>query len=182
MPICVIAGVVKVGEFMSPVESGTFSLARRQPAEALDRRSAFAKSEIQHLHRAVVPNLDVGRLEIAMDDAGSCAASSASAICRAIGSASSSGIGPRAIRCERSSPSTSSIAKCTVGLLDDAVDLRDVWMIERGERLRLALEARQAVGIGREQLRQDLDCDITLQLRDRGRDTPRPFRRRRSHP
>ena len=41
----------------------------------------------------------------------SCAASSASAICRAIGIASSIGIAPRAIRSERSSPSTSSMTR-----------------------------------------------------------------------
>ena len=44
----------------------------------------------------------------------SCAASSASAICFAIGKASSSGMGPRAIRCERSSPSTSSITSAVI--------------------------------------------------------------------
>ena len=43
----------------------------------------------------------------------SCAASSASAICRAMGSASASGIGPRAMWTERSSPSTSSITIAT---------------------------------------------------------------------
>jgi hypothetical protein len=39
----------------------------------------------------------------------SCAASSASAICAAIAALSSIGIGPRAMRCARSSPSTSSM-------------------------------------------------------------------------
>ena len=34
-----------------------------------------------------------------------------------------------------------------------AVDVRDVWMIERGERLRFTLEPRQAVGIVREHRR-----------------------------
>jgi len=44
----------------------------------------------------------------------SCAASSASAICSAMGIASSTGIGPRLMRSERSSPSTSSIARNVV--------------------------------------------------------------------
>ena len=44
----------------------------------------------------------------------SCAASSASAICFAMGNASSSGIAPRAMRCERSSPSTSSITRAVI--------------------------------------------------------------------
>ena len=80
----------------------------------------------------------------------SCAASSASAICFAIGSASSSGIG--AVR----------DAVGEVGALDQfhhervdavrslqAVDVRDVRMIERGEDFRFALEAREPFGICR---------------------------------
>ena len=44
----------------------------------------------------------------------SCAASSASAICFAMGSASSTGIAPRAMHCERSSPSTNSITSAVI--------------------------------------------------------------------
>ncbi len=96
----------------------------------------------------------------------SCAASSASAICLAIGSASSSGIGPRAIRCERSSPSTSSITSARdAAALFEPVDAGDVRMIERRERLRFALEARQPIGVLRERLRQDLDRDVAIELR-----------------
>ncbi len=96
----------------------------------------------------------------------SCAASSASAICFAIGSASSSGIAPRAIRCDRSSPSTSSITSArTPPALFEAVDVRDVRMIQRGEGLRFALEAREPVGVARERLGQDLDRDVAIELR-----------------
>ena len=96
----------------------------------------------------------------------SCAASSASAICFAIGSASSSGIGPRAIRCDRSSPSTSSITSARdAARFFEAVDARDVRMIQRREDLRFALEAREAIGIVRERVRQDLDRDVAIQLR-----------------
>ena len=49
-------------------------------------------------------------------------------------------------------------------MLEDAEDLGNVRVIERGERLRLTCEPREAVGIGCEQLGQDLDCDVTLQL------------------
>jgi hypothetical protein len=57
------------------------------------------QSEIQHLHCAVWTNFDIRELEIAMDNPLlMCAASSASAICRAIGSASSTGMGPCAMR------------------------------------------------------------------------------------
>ena len=43
-------------------------------------------------------------------------------------------------------------------------------MIQRGEHPRLALEARQAVGIPRERVRQELDRDIASELR-----VPRPI-------
>ena len=98
IPACVIAGVVIVGDcdtarrplptpgsiaFASP-KSSTFTVPSARTLMFAGLRS-----------RWMMPC--------------SCAASSASAICFAIGSASSSGIAPRAIRCDRSSPSTSSI-------------------------------------------------------------------------
>jgi hypothetical protein len=46
-----------------------------------------------------------------------------------------------------------------VGLFE-AVDLRDVGMIQYSERLRLALEARQPLGIAREGVRQNLDGNL----------------------
>ena len=52
-------------------------------------------------------------------------------------------------------------------------------MIQRGEQLRLALEARQPIGIGRERGGQDFDRDVALSL-GRGRDRPRPSRPRRA--
>ena len=99
----------------------------------------------------------------------SCAAASASTICFAIGNASSIGIGPRAIRCERSSPSTSSItrARDTARFLE-AVDAADVRVIQGCEDLRFPLESREAIGIGRERLRQNLYRDVALQLRVAG--------------
>ena len=41
----------------------------------------------------------------------------------------------------------------------------DVRMIQRGQRLRFALEAREPLGIGDEQLGQDLDRDVAIELR-----------------
>ena len=38
-------------------------------------------------------------------------------------------------------------------------------MVQRGERLRFALEARQPLGIGGEAVRQDLDRDVAIELR-----------------
>ena len=51
-----------------------------------------------------------------------------------------------------------------LGVLE-AVDLRDVRMIERREDLRFALEAGETIGIVGEDVRKDLDRDVALQLR-----------------
>jgi hypothetical protein len=42
----------------------------------------------------------------------------------------------------------------------NAVDGRDVGMIERGQRARLALEARQPFRVAREDRRKNLDGDV----------------------
>lgn len=51
----------------------------------------------------------------------------------------------------------------TVGLLD-AVNLRDVRVIKRRQRLRFARESRQALHIGGEQVRQHLDRGFAVQF------------------
>ena len=80
----------------------------------------------------------------------SCAASSASAICLAIGSASSSGIGPCATDPPASGrrPAPSPAPRCHP--LFKPVDVRDVRMVQRRQHLRFALESRKAIGILRE--------------------------------
>jgi hypothetical protein len=45
------------------------------------------------------------------------------------------------------------------------VDGGDVRMLQRGEGLRFALEARDPFGISRERLGQHLDRDIAIELR-----------------
>ena len=61
------------------------------------------------------------------------------------------------------SPSTSSMTSaCTPPFLD-AVNLRDVRMIERREDVRLTLEACHAVSVAGERARQDLDGDVALE-------------------
>ena len=47
--------------------------------------------------------------------------------------------------------------------IHDAIDLRDVGMVQRGQRLRLACETREPIGIAREELRQDLDRDVAIE-------------------
>ena len=49
----------------------------------------------------------------------------------------------------------------------DRIDRRDVRMIQRRERLRLALEPRHAFGVGGERVRQDLDRDLAAERRVR---------------
>ena len=70
-----------------------------------DRLQRLRQPEVEHLHRAVGPHLDVGGLEIAVDDAlararprGPRRSASRS------GSASSSGIAPRAMRSRERRP------------------------------------------------------------------------------
>ena len=65
------------------------------------------------------------------------------------------------------------------GLLDP-VDRGDVGMVQRRERLRLALEPRQAFGVRRERVRQDLDRHLRARASCPSPDRLRPSRRRRS--
>ena len=95
----------------------------------------------------------------------SCAASSASAICFAIGSASSNGIAPSAIRSASVALDQLHHERGHAVRLLEAVDVRDVRMVQRGEDFGFALEPREALGIRREALRQDLDRDLAFQLR-----------------
>ena len=46
----------------------------------------------------------------------------------------------------------------------DAVDLRDVGMVQAGEDLGFPLEPGQAIRIGGKRLRQDLQGDIAVEL------------------
>ena len=50
----------------------------------------------------------------------------------------------------------------------DAINLRDMRVIQRRERLRLAGEARHPLGVRGEQIRQDLDGDVAVEPRVAG--------------
>ena len=52
--------------------------------------------------------------------------------------------------------------------LFEAVNMRDVGMIEGGECFRFALEPREPFGVARERLRQNLQRNVTIQLRVAG--------------
>ena len=62
-------------------------------------------------------------------------------------------------------PSTSSSTSAWTPLIFEAVNAADVRMIQRGEHLRFALEAREPLRINREGRRQDFDRDVAIQLR-----------------
>ncbi len=52
--------------------------------------------------------------------------------------------------------------------LFEAVDLRDVRVIERGQELRFALETREPIRVARERFEQDLDRDLPVEPRITG--------------
>ena len=64
----------------------------------------------------------------------------------------------------------------------ESVNRRDVRVIERGEHLRFAGESRDAIRVIGKAVRQDLERNVTTELRDREPDTPLPFRPRPASP
>ena len=85
---------------------------RRSRRAALVARNGLRQAEVEHLHDAVGRDLDVGRLQIAMDDPLARARLRARRRSAARSpSASASGIGPCAIRSASVCPSTSSSTK-----------------------------------------------------------------------
>ena len=158
MPSCVVAASVIVGEFVgSAVRPTTGS-------------SAFARPKSRTLTVPSGADLDVGRLQVAMDDAAARAplrARRRSAARSAAAPRATRHAAPRAMTLRQVSPSTSSMtsAQRAAGLLD-AVDLRDVRMVQRGERP--ALRARSAPAArdrAAKSRRQDLDRDVAIEPR-----------------
>ena len=107
-----------------------------------DHAPVTAPSRIHRLRQAEVEHLDRRRPPRTLILAGfrsrwmmpcSCAASSASAICFAIGSASSRGNGPRAIRSASVGPRRAPSRARDAARIFQAVDVRNVGMVQRGE-------------------------------------------------
>src|SRR5437879_2513578 len=95
----------------------------------------------------------------------SCAASSASMIWRAIARASASGMALATSRTRKgSSIDELEDKKSRAARFLEAVDGRDVRMIQRREELRFTLESGNSVRVGDEELRQDLDRDLAPEL------------------
>jgi len=122
--------------------------------------------ESEQLHRAVRPDLDVGGLQVAVDDA---------PVVRGV---ERLGDLPRdrqslvewhralrdAVRKGRSFNQFEDQRLPSVGVLE-TVDGRDVWMIQRGEHLCLTLEPCQALGVVRHSRQQHLDRHLAIELR-----------------
>ena len=99
------------------------------------------------------------------------AASSASQICRAIGER----LLERKPRGPARDPFRQRVAfnqlenqRARIAAFFQTVDRRDVRVIERGEELRFAMQPREPLGIGGEQLRQHLQRDVATELRIAG--------------
>ncbi len=56
---------------------------------------------------------------------------------------------------------------CPAGVLE-AVQMRDVGVVQRREHLRLAAEAREPFGVARDELRQDFQRDVAMEFRVAG--------------
>ena len=169
MPACVRAGDVIVGEFIG--------LARPRAPEST------AQTEVENLDRAVRSQLDVGRLQIPVNDAGVVRGF------KRLGDLAGNRDGfvnrdrSTAMRSARVSPGTSSMTSARVEAPSVAAvsSIPKIWamMIQRRQGLRFAREAHHAVGIGREEVGEDLDRDLAVEPRVTGA-ILRPFHRRRA--
>ena len=121
-------------------------------------------AEVQNLDRAIRPNLDVGWLQIAMDDAAF--VSRFERVGELLRDAQ------RFAQWERSDVQAI-LQGLTVDQFEDedgarlrvrdAVDRRDVWMVHRGQKPRFAVEACESLGIARKPLGQHLQRHVATQ-------------------
>ena len=130
------------------------------------RFDRLGEAEVEHLDGSVGPHLDVGRLQIAVHDA---------LLVRGV-----QGIGNLVRQqqgvAERDASRGNAVGErrpvdelhhqrlAAIGALE-AVDHRDVGMAERGEGPGFPLEARETIGVLRDRLGQDLDCDLPPEVR-----------------
>ncbi len=133
----------------------------------------FRQTEIQQLHDTVGRDLDVRRLEIAMDHAFlMCGLQTGGDLAR---------VGDRHIDGHRSAQVLAFDEFHHDGGLLDAVDGGNIRMIEGREHLRFTLEALHAEDILGERRRENLDGDVAAELRIggaiHGHAARRPWRR-----
>ena len=153
IPACVIAGVVIVGDCVILPATATGSIALASP-----KSSTFT--------RAVGADLDIRGFQIAMDDP--------LLVRRFERLGDLLGDGQRLVEGNRASRNALRQILALDEFHDEGVDVtrmfeavndRDVGMVQRGQGLGLALEAGEAIGIVREGLGQDLDRDVAVQFR-----------------
>ena len=128
--------------------------------------SRLREPEVENLDGAVGCQLDVGRLQVAMHD---------TVLVRGLERLRDL---PRDRQCfvDRNAPFRNQVRerraidqlqheRLAGSRFFQPVNVRDVRMIERREHLRLALEPRDAIGIGREDIGKNLDRDVAVQPR-----------------
>ena len=131
---------------------------------------AFAKrNEIEHLHRAVGPNLDVRGLQIAMNDPllvrrfedfGDLLGDGQCFVDR-------DGAARNPLRQIVALDELEDECRDPVALFE-SVDRRDIGMVDRGEDFRFALETSESFGISGHQSGQHLDRHLAFQVRVSG--------------
>ena len=144
MPAWLMAGVLIVGDWDAL-------------GEAPSRLERLRQSEIQYLHHVVVSHFDVGRLQIAVNDA--------MLVCgfQSLGDLS----GDFQCLVERHRPCGDTVRQC--GSFDqlhhervharrhlETVHVSDVRVIQRRQRFRFALEAGESISVGRKGVREVL--------------------------
>ena len=165
-PICV-AAVAIVGESCGEPDAGPAS-------------SALARPKSSTLTAPSSRTLTLAGLRSRWITPAPCAASRASAMRAAMSRASSRGIGPRAIPLLESGPLDQlQHQRPGAAVLLQAVDLRDVRVVERREQLGLALEPGQPVRVVGERVGGGSSGRLRGSGGCRGRDRPRPCRPRR---
>ena len=126
----------------------------------------LGEPEVENLHGAVSPDLDVRGLQITMNDALFVSGLQCFSDLPRDGERFIDPDGaPRDPIRERGSVHELQHERAYAVGLFEAVNMRDVRMIEGGECFRFALEPREPFGVARERLRQDLQRHITIQLR-----------------
>jgi hypothetical protein len=149
--------------------------------EGVPRRSAlcgggldrFRETEVEHFHRAIRPEFDVGRLEIAVHDPLLVCGFEGLGDLPRYGQDLGDGHRPPRDVCGEivaidelhDQRAHARLSRARRGRVLDAEDLRDIRMIERRERLGFTLEPGQPIGVVSERLWQDLDRDVAIELR-----------------
>ena len=153
---------VKVGEIIDRETAGRAILVE-----------GFGEAEVQHFHFAIARDLDVRRLEIAMDDP--------PVVRRFQGYCNLQRRRDGFVQRDRTAREPV-LERLAVDQLEDeygqprrrvalfdAVDCRDMWMVQRGEQTRLALEPRQPFWIGQEQRAAESEATSRCSRRSRAR-------------